>query len=118
MSRIMLAIKTVLAQVDKVPVLVFDEIDIGISGKAAKSVGEKIKTISNNHQIIIVTHSPSIAAKGKYNYFISKKTINEKTYTEVKQLNENEVIEEIARISSGEITQISMAHAKELRKAS
>lgn len=118
MSRIMLAIKTVLAQVDKVPILVFDEIDIGISGKAAKSVGEKIKTISNNHQVIIVTHSPSIAAKGKYNYFISKKTINEKTYTEVKQLNENEVIEEIARISSGEITQISMAHAKELRKAS
>ena len=118
MSRIMLAIKTVLAQVDKVPVLVFDEIDIGISGKAAKSVGEKIKTISNNHQVIIVTHSPSIAAKGKYNYFISKKTTNEKTYTEVKQLNENEVIEEIARISSGEITQISMAHAKELRKAS
>ena len=118
MSRIMLAIKTVLAQVDKVPVLVFDEIDIGISGKAAKSVGEKIKTISNNHQVIIVTHSPSIAAKGKYNYFISKKTTNEKTYTEVKQLNENEVIEEIARISSGEITQISIAHAKELRKAS
>ena len=118
MSRIMLAIKTVLAQVDKVPVLVFDEIDIGISGKAAKSVGEKIKTISNNHQVIIVTHSPSIAAKGKYNYFISKKTTNEKTYTEVKQLNENEVIEEIARISSGEITEISIAHAKELRKAS
>ncbi len=118
MSRIMLAIKTVLAEVDKVSTLVFDEIDTGISGKAAKAVGEKLKTISNNHQVMVVTHSASIAAKGKYNYYISKKTLNEKTYTEIRRLSEEEVLKEIARISSGDITDISIAHAKELRKAS
>lgn len=118
MSRIMLAIKTVLAEVDKVSTLVFDEIDTGISGKAAKAVGEKLKAISNNHQVMVVTHSASIAAKGKYNYYISKKTLNEKTYTEIRKLSEKEVLEEIARISSGDITDISIAHAKELRKAS
>ena len=118
MSRVMLAIKTVLAEVDKVSTLVFDEIDTGISGKAAKAVGEKLKTISNNHQVMVVTHSASIAAKGKYNYYISKKTKKEKTYTEIKRLSEEEVVKEIARISSGDITEISIAHAKELRKAS
>ena len=118
MSRVMLAIKTVLAEVDKVSTLIFDEIDTGISGKAAKAVGEKLKTISNNHQVMVVTHSASIAAKGRYNYYISKKTKNEKTYTEIRKLNEEEVLKEIARISSGDITDISIAHAKELRKAS
>lgn len=118
MSRVMLAIKTVLAEVDKVSTLIFDEIDTGISGKAAKAVGEKLKTISNNHQVIVVTHSASIAAKGDYNYFISKNTINNKTYTSIRQLTEFETIEEIARISSGDITEVSIAHAKEMRMAS
>ena len=118
MSRIMLAIKTVLADVDNVATLVFDEIDTGISGKAAKSVGEKLKTIAKNHQVMVVTHSASIAARGDFNYFISKKVVEEKTYTNIKLLSENEAIEEIARISSGDITEISIAHAKELRKAS
>ena len=116
MSRVMLAIKTVLAEVDKVSTLVFDEIDTGISGKAAKAVGEKLRTISNNHQVMVVTHSASIAAKGEFNYYISKKTLNDKTYTEIRKLNEEETVEEIARISSGNITDISLAHAKELRK--
>ena len=116
MSRVMLAIKTVLAEVDKVSTLVFDEIDTGISGKAAKAVGEKLRTISNNHQVMVVTHSASIAAKGEFNYYISKKTLNDKTYTEIRKLNEEETVEEIARISSGDITDISLAHAKELRK--
>ena len=118
MSRIMLAIKTVLADVDSVDTLVFDEIDTGISGKAAKSVGEKLKTISKTHQVMVVTHSASIAAKGDYNYFINKKVVNDKTYTKIKRLTEIETIEEIARISSGDVTEISIAHAKELRTAS
>ena len=118
MSRIMLAIKTVLANVDSVDTLVFDEIDTGISGKAAKSVGEKLKTISKTHQVMVVTHSASIAAKGDYNYFINKKVVNDKTYTKIKRLTEIETIEEIARISSGDVTEISIAHAKELRTAS
>ena len=117
-SRIMLAIKTVLADSDKVPVLIFDEIDTGISGKAAKSVGEKIKIISKKHQVLCVTHQPSIAAKGDYNYYINKKVKEGKTVTAIKLLNEKEVINEIARISSGDITESSINHAIELRKAS
>lgn len=117
MSRVMLAIKTVLAEVDKVLTLVFDEIDTGISGKAAKAVGEKLKNISKYSQVLIVTHSASIAAQGNYNYFISKSIRNDKTYTEIKQLSEEETIEEIARISSGDVTNISIEHAKEMRKA-
>ena len=117
MSRIMLVIKSVLADVDKVPVLVFDEIDTGISGKAAKAVSEKMEKIANSHQILVITHLASIAAKGDYNYYISKQVENEHTKTVIKKLNEKEVIEEIARISSGEITQIALQHAAELRKA-
>ena len=116
MSRIMLAIKNVLADVDKIPVIIFDEIDTGISGIAANSTGDKMKKISKNHQVICVTHLASIAAKGDYNYYISKQIENNKTKTKVKLLNEEEVLKEIARISSGTITDISINHAKELRK--
>ena len=116
MSRIMLAIKAVLANVDNVPVVVFDEIDTGISGISANSTGDKMKKISNNHQVICVTHLASITAKGDNNYFVSKKVENEKTRTYIKKLNENEVLQEIARISGGAVTQISIKHAKELRK--
>ena len=115
MSRIMLAIKTVLSNIDEVPVLVFDEIDTGISGKAAKSVGIKLKKIAKNHQVLIVTHLATIAAKGEHNYYIYKEVNENKTNTKVKLLNEEETIREIARISSGEVTQIALSHAKELR---
>ena len=118
MSRIMLAIKTVLADIDKIPVLIFDEIDTGISGVAANATGEKIKKISKKHQVICVTHLASIAAKGDYNYFISKEVENEKTHTTVKLLDEENTLKEIARIASGNITEISIEHAKELRKNS
>ena len=114
-SRIMLAIKTVLADTDEVPVLVFDEIDTGISGKAAKSVGEKIKIISNKHQVLCITHQANIAAMGDSNYYISKAVEGGKTHTNIKLLNETEVIEEIARISSGDITPNAINHAKEMR---
>lgn len=116
MSRIMLAIKNVLTEVDKIPVIIFDEIDTGISGVAANSTGEKMKQISKNHQVLCVTHLASIAAKGDYNYYVSKDVINGKTKTKVKLLDEEEVLKEIARISSGTITEISINHAKELRK--
>ena len=115
MSRIMLAIKTVLADVDEVPVLVFDEIDTGISGIAAESVGKKLKLISKKHQVLCVTHLANIAAMGDYNYFISKEVVGEKTRTKVKQLNEEDVLKEIARIASGVVTQIAIQHATELR---
>ena len=115
MSRIMLAIKTVLSDIDEVPVLIFDEIDTGISGKAANSVGIKLKRIAQNHQVLIVTHLAPIAAKGEYNYYIYKEVQNEKTNTKIKLLNEEETLKEIARISSGEVTEIAMSHARELR---
>ena len=118
MSRIMLAIKTVLADVDEVPVLIFDEIDTGISGKAANMVGKKLRKISSKHQVLIVTHLAPIAAKGEYNYYIYKETEQGKTKTRIKQLTEFETIREIARIASGEITDIAISHAQELRKAS
>ena len=118
MSRIMLAIKTVLSDVDEVPILIFDEIDTGISGKAANSVGIKLKRIAQRHQVLIVTHLASIAAMGEYNYYIYKEVENNKTNTKIKLLNEKETIEEIARIASGEITEVAISHAKELRKKS
>ena len=101
MSRIMLAIKTVLANTDKTPVLVFDEIDTGISGKAANSVAEKLGKIASKHQVICFSHLPNIAA--------------ERTQTSVKQLSEEEVLKEIARISSGEVNEATLKYATELR---
>ena len=115
MSRIMLAIKTILANTDNMPVLIFDEIDTGISGKAANSVAEKLKNIAEKHQIMCISHLPNIAASADYNYFISKKIINERTSTYIKALNEEETIKEIARISSGEVNEITIKYASELR---
>ena len=115
MSRIMLAIKKVLADTDKMPVLIFDEIDTGISGKAANSVAEKLNGISKNHQVLCISHLPSIAAIADYNYFISKKVVDERTNTNIKLLNEKETLEEIARISSGEINETTINYAMQLR---
>jgi len=115
MSRFMLVLKNVLAEVDKIPVLIFDEIDTGISGNAGVSCGEKIKQISKNHQVICVTHLASIAARGDYNYYICKEVKDNKTHTKIKKLNEEETLKEIARISTGIINDISINHAKELR---
>lgn len=116
MSRIMLAIKTVLADIDEVPILIFDEIDTGISGKASKAVGEKMKIISKKRQILCITHLPAIAAQGESNYYIYKEIKDDKTKTNIKQLNEEETIYEIARISNGDITEVAIENAKELRK--
>lgn len=116
MSRIMLAIKNVLADVDKVSTMVFDEIDTGISGVAANSVSDKLKAISKKHQVLCVTHLANIAAKGDYNYYISKEVKENRTKTSIKRLTEEETIREIARIASGDINDISLEHAKTLRK--
>lgn len=115
MSRTMLAIKKVLADTDNMPILIFDEIDTGISGKAANSVANKLKAISKKHQVICISHLPNIAANADYNYFISKDVNGERTKTKIKQLEEEEIIKEIARISSGEINEITLKYAYELR---
>lgn len=115
MSRTMLAIKKVLADSDKMPVLIFDEIDTGISGKAANSVANKLKSIAKTHQVMCISHLPNIAAMADYNYFISKSIYEDRTKTQIKLLKEKEVIEEIARISSGEVNKVSLQYASELR---
>ena len=115
MSRIMLAIKKVLSDTDKTPVMIFDEIDTGISGNAANAVAEKLNLISKFHQVLCISHLPNIAAAADYNYFISKKVTNERTNTNVKLLQEKEVIEEIARISSGKVNDVTIKYATQLR---
>ncbi len=115
MSRIMLAIKKVLAEFDNSDILVFDEIDTGISGKAANSVANKLKAISKKHQVLCISHLPNIAAMADYNYFISKNIVEDRTRTEIKLLKETEVIEELARISSGEVNEVTLKYARELR---
>jgi DNA repair protein RecN (Recombination protein N) len=105
----------VLADTDKTPILIFDEIDTGISGKAANAVAEKLKKIANTHQVLCISHLASIAANADYNYFISKNINNERTHTNIKLLNEEEAIREIARISSGEINEVTLKYAEELR---
>ena len=116
MSRIMLAIKKVLADTDKVSVLIFDEIDTGISGKAANRVANKLSLIAKNHQVLCISHLPNIAAFADSNYFISKNVTEDRTNTNIKKLNEEETIKEIARISSGEINDITLKYATELRQ--
>ena len=115
MSRIMLAIKTILANVDHVPTLIFDEIDIGVSGRAAQKVGEKLSYISRNHQVICVTHLAQIASMADDHYLIEKTTNGENTETSVKQLDKKGVRIEIARILGGaSISEITMKHAEEM----
>ena len=102
LSRIMLSIKTVLADIDKVPTLVFDEIDTGISGRTAEKVGEKLKKIAKKHQVILITHLPQIAAKADRHFLIEKTVAEGKTKTEIQALSEEESIEELARLLGGE----------------
>ncbi len=114
-SRIMLALKTVFSAVDNISVLIFDEIDTGISGETVRRVAEKLRELSRNTQIICVTHSPQIAGKAQQQFFIKKEIENNFTETKVYELNTEERIREIARIISGDnITEASINHAKEI----
>lgn len=101
MARIMLAIKTILADVDRIPTLVFDEIDIGISGKASQRVGEKLSLVSRNHQVLCVTHLPQIACMADSHFQIRKESSGDRTETRVECLAGKAVENEIARILSG-----------------
>ena len=114
-SRIMISIKSVLSEKDSVETCIFDEVDTGISGTAAKSVGVKLRKISKSHQVICVTHSAIIAAASDYHYFISKKSNDNSTSTSVILLNEQDSINEVARISSGTINDMSMKYAFDLK---
>ncbi len=115
LSRIMLAIKTILARKSSVETIIFDEVDAGIAGATAEKVGEKINELSQYHQIICITHLPQIASKGK-NHFLVKKGIKEgRTQTIISELNSEERVHEIARLMGGrKVSDQAIAHAKEM----
>lgn len=121
LSRIMLAIKTVLAEKDQIETLIFDEIDVGISGRTAQKVSEKMAHIAKNHQVICITHLAQIAAMADAHYAIEKRVENGKTKTNISLLNSEQEIDELARILGGaEITDTvkrSAIEMKELAKA-
>lgn len=115
MSRIMLAFKNIISSYDMIPTLIFDEIDNGISGITASIVGKKLKEIANARQILCITHLPQIAACGEHNYRIFKESDESKTFTTVEELNDNQTIDEIARLLGGAtITDVTLASAREL----
>lgn len=114
-SRIMLAIKKVLSEKDDIPVLVFDEIDSGISGRIAQKAGKILHLLSESHQIICITHLPQIAAISERHFHVSKKEENGETIAEIRELSENEKVLEVAKLISGEkVTDASLKSASEL----
>ena len=115
MSRIMLAIKSIFADTDPVDTLIFDEIDTGVSGRAAQKIAEKINKIAKNKQILCITHLAQIAAMADTHFLIEKNVRNEKTYTDVSKLNNNERQNELARIIGGaKITDTTISAASEM----
>jgi len=114
-SRVMLAIKSVMAKTEKLPLLVFDEIDNGISGRIAQKVGHVLKTLSSSHQIISITHLPQIAAFAKHHYSVQKETSSGRVISLIRKLKNEEKIKEIAKLLSGEsVTKSNIDAAKEL----
>lgn len=117
LSRIMLAVKSVLADKDEVETLIFDEIDTGISGRTAQKVSEKMALLGKRHQVLCITHLAQIAAMADAHYLIEKQTDDQKTTTGIRLLNEDEEIQELARILGGaEITHAVLATAREMKK--
>lgn len=117
LSRIMLAVKTVLSGMDKIDTLIFDEVDTGISGSAANRVGEKLKQVSYNRQVLCITHLAQIAAMADHHLFISKHTDKERTFTRVEPLDFEGRKQELARIISGEaVTELQLRMAEEMLK--
>ena len=115
LSRIMLAIKYILSRYKKLPTLIFDEIDTGVSGKISDSIADIMKTLSNKLQVLTITHLPQVAAKGNHHFKVQKSMSKGKTVTSLRKLSNDERIEEIAMMLSGnEITPTAIAHAKQL----
>lgn len=117
LSRVMLAIKTVLANKDSIDTLIFDEIDAGISGKTAWKVSGQLGVVAEAHQVICITHLPQIAAMADHHFLIDKVTDSSTTMTQIRALEDKEQLQELARLlGSDEVTEASLANAEELRK--
>jgi DNA repair protein RecN (Recombination protein N) len=113
-SRVMLALKAVFADADRIPTLIFDEIDSGVGGAVAKQVGEKLRALSSSHQTICITHIPQIAAQADTHYHVSKAARNGRTSTAVQAVEQERRVEEIARLLDGSVSEVSIEHAKAL----
>ena len=117
LSRIMLALKCVFVDKDKIPTLIFDEIDTGISGAIGKRVGEKMYQVSIKHQVLCITHLPQIAALSDNHYFVSKKVENGKTFTQIRMLNEEDKVCEIAKMIGGDnLSDVAIDNSREMVK--
>ncbi len=118
LSRIMLALKVVLAEVDPVPTFLFDEVDAGVGGGIAERVGRRLFALSANHQVLCITHLPQIASLADHHYFVEKKSLDDRIVTTIRELSETERVEELARMLGGvEITALTRRHAKEMISA-
>lgn len=113
-SRIMLALKIVLTDADEVPTLIFDEVDTGIGGQTATAVGQKMSILSKRHQVMAVTHLPQIASFADRHFSVSKREDADRTITEVEELLNRDRIDEMARLLSGVLSDVSLKHAEEL----
>ncbi|MBI3586914.1 MAG: DNA repair protein RecN [Ignavibacteriales bacterium] len=114
-SRVMLALKTILAKSERLPLLIFDEIDVGVSGRIAQSVGKSLKSLSQFHQVISITHLPQIAGLADTHFVVEKKEKDKRTSTRLRKLDIEERVEEVAKLMSGtEITEAGLEGAREL----
>ena len=119
MSRVMLALKTVLARVDRIPTLVFDEIDAGIGGKVAVQVGAKLQEVSGNHQVFVISHLPQIASRAMHHLLVEKVEREGTTLTRVSELHDDDRVRELARMLGGDPeSATSLRHARELLRNS
>lgn len=116
LSRFMLAFKNIFSENESVETLIFDEIDSGISGETGLIVGEKLSSIKKHAQIICITHLPQVASFGDEFYYISKSESDGQTYTNVKHLEGDEIVYNLAKMISGQVSNIALSHAKEMRE--
>ena len=115
LSRVMLSIKNVLAQKDQIVTAIFDEIDTGVSGKAAQKIGQKLKEVSENRQVICVTHLAQVAVFADHHLLIHKQEENGRTFTRIERLEQAERTQEIARMISGDnLTDTAIQNAQEM----
>ncbi|TXK83436.1 DNA repair protein RecN [Paenibacillus sp. N3.4] len=115
LSRIMLAMKTIFARIDQIPVLVFDEVDTGVSGRAAQAIAEKMSVLSTSCQVFSITHLPQVASFADVHFYIHKEVDHERTFTRVRDMPDAERVQELARMLGGvEVTETTLHHAGEM----
>lgn len=115
LSRLMLCLKSIIAEHKKLPTILFDEIDTGVSGEIADKIARILQQMGKQMQVIAITHLPQMAGKGDHHFYVFKQEINNRTYSKIKELNSDERVEEIAKmLSAGKITQASIDNAKEM----